>query len=124
MLASQTAKATSTISEQVKSIQGATNDAVEAIRQISQTIEQINDISIAMTEAVRLQTESTSDITYGINSIATTSNQIKQNIGFVAENADHSRQYSRDVLDAASDLAQKSELLRRLMHDFVGSLRT
>jgi len=77
-----------------------------------------------MTDAVRLQTESTSDITYGINRIATTSNLIKQNIGFVAENADNSRQYSRDVLDAASDLAQKSGLLRRLMHDFLGSLRT
>ena len=123
-LANQTAKATSAIAQQIQSIQGSTQNAVEAINQISTTIEQINDISEMISAAVEEQTVSTSDISHGINEIATSSNQIKQNIGHVAENADHSRQYSREVQNAAADLAQKSELLRKVLNDFVASLRS
>ncbi|MBF0375347.1 MAG: HAMP domain-containing protein, partial [Alphaproteobacteria bacterium] len=54
-LASQTAKATDEIAAQITSVQGATGQAVEAIRVIGSTIRQISEISSAIASAVEEQ---------------------------------------------------------------------
>src|SRR5262249_57178431 len=51
-LATQTAAATEEISGQIRSIQGATKEAVEAIEHIGTTITRINDIAAAVASAV------------------------------------------------------------------------
>ncbi|MDH3913061.1 MAG: methyl-accepting chemotaxis protein, partial [Rhodospirillales bacterium] len=58
-LATQTAKATDDISSQVSSIQAATGGAVEAIKDISDTIGEINEISGVVSSAVEEQGAST-----------------------------------------------------------------
>ena len=54
-LATQTARATENIATQIANVQGATNQAVTAIRQISETIGSINEIATAIAAAVEEQ---------------------------------------------------------------------
>ncbi len=55
-LAKETAKATEDISHKIETIQHDTQGAVEAIRQISEVINQVNDISSTIASAVEEQT--------------------------------------------------------------------
>jgi len=51
-LAEQTAKATGEIGQQIASIQAATQESVNAIREISGTIEKLSEISSTIAAAV------------------------------------------------------------------------
>jgi methyl-accepting chemotaxis protein len=61
-LAEQTAKATGEIGQQVGSIQGATQESVGAIREISGTIERLSEISSAIAAAVEEQGAATQEV--------------------------------------------------------------
>ncbi len=61
-LANQTAKATEEINSQIGAVQGATQDAVLAIRSISTTIARINDISTSIASAMEEQGTATTEI--------------------------------------------------------------
>jgi methyl-accepting chemotaxis protein len=60
--AEQTAKATGEIGQQVGSIQGATQESVGAIREISGTIERLSEISSAIAAAVEEQGAATQEV--------------------------------------------------------------
>ena len=61
-LAKETAKATEDISLKIETIQVDTQGAVEAIRQISEVINQINDISNTIASAVEEQTATANEM--------------------------------------------------------------
>jgi methyl-accepting chemotaxis protein len=65
-LAEQTAKATGEIGQQVGSIQGATQESVGAIREISGTIERLSEISSAIAAAVEEQGAATQEISRNV----------------------------------------------------------
>ncbi|WP_376968000.1 PAS domain-containing methyl-accepting chemotaxis protein (plasmid) [Azospirillum sp. A26] len=69
-LATQTAKATNDISEQISGVQAATAEVVEAISGISGIITQINDISIAIASAVEEQDAMTREMAANMNGAA------------------------------------------------------
>lgn len=62
-LADQTTKATDSVSEQIKKIQGITVNAVSDISKIASTIEEINNISTHISTAIQEQDKSTLGIT-------------------------------------------------------------
>src|SRR5262249_43212608 len=55
MLATQTTKATEQIGQYITSIQGVTDDTVDAIKNISNKIREVNDISTSIAAAVQEQ---------------------------------------------------------------------
>ncbi len=61
-LAEQTAKATGEIGQQINGIQSATQDSVNAIKEISGTIERLSEISSAIAAAVEEQGAATQEI--------------------------------------------------------------
>src|SRR5437764_6208555 len=61
-LAEQTAKATGEISQQITGIQGATQDSVNAIKEISGTIEKLSEISATVAAAAQEQGAATQAI--------------------------------------------------------------
>src|SRR5207302_9996194 len=65
-LAKQTAKATDDISRKITAIQADTKGAVEAIGQIGQIIDQINDIQNTIATAVEEQTAVTGEISRNV----------------------------------------------------------
>ena len=69
-LANQTAKATEEISNKVQTIQSNTGNAVEAIGEISNIINKINDISSTIASAVEEQSATTSEMSKNIQEAA------------------------------------------------------
>ncbi len=84
-LANQTAKATDEISTQILGVQESTSASVEAMKKVTATIEQINEISTSISAAVEEQSKVTEDISgnmqtasEGVDSIARNTGEISQ----------------------------------------------
>ncbi|GIF01031.1 methyl-accepting chemotaxis protein [Paractinoplanes rishiriensis] len=84
-LAQGTAQATEEISSRIQAIQSDTSAAVEAIRQISDVIERINDYQTAIAGAVEEQTATTSEMSRNVTEAADGSGRIAENISSVTE---------------------------------------
>ena len=109
-LASQTAKATDEISEQISSIQSATSDSVKAIQGITSTINEISEITTSISASVEEQSAATQEVTANITGVTTAS----------AETGEAATQ----VLDAARELSQQSEHLGTQVDDFLIEIRS
>ncbi|MCH7692721.1 MAG: HAMP domain-containing protein [Proteobacteria bacterium] len=105
-LANQTAKATEDIGAQVTSIQGATQDAVSAIRGIGKTIGEISEISTTIASAVEEQTAATQEVTTNITGVTAASGQTGQ--------------AANQVLEVASELSKQGEQLTVQIDGFLG----
>ena len=75
-LAEQTAKATGEIGQQITGIQAATQDSVDAIREISGTIERLSEISSAIAAAVEEQGAATQEISRNVQQAAHGTQQV------------------------------------------------
>lgn len=82
-LANQTAKATDEISEQIKAIQDATQDSVQAIQGIGKTINEINEIATVISAAIEEQSAATQEVATNITEVTTASAEAGQAAGEV-----------------------------------------
>lgn len=133
-LAKQTAAATDDIRTRIEGIQLSTGDAVQAIRDISDVINNVNEVSRSIASAVEEQSITTRDIAEnltttaraaetvatGVNESATASQEITRNITVVDE-----------VLQRTADGARRSKengdsfsLLAHEMQSLVGQFKT
>ncbi|HTV59453.1 MAG TPA: methyl-accepting chemotaxis protein [Verrucomicrobiae bacterium] len=117
-LAKQTAKATEEISQKIGAIQEDTKGAVEAIAAISEVINHISDISNTIATAVEEQSATTNEMTRNVTEAAKGSEAISENISGVAQAAQSTSSSAHQTQKAASDLAQMSTQLRRLVDQF------
>ncbi|MBL8209904.1 MAG: PAS domain-containing protein [Bryobacterales bacterium] len=117
-LAKETAKATEEISRKIEAIQGDTNSAVQAIVQVGEVINQINDTSDTIASAVEEQTATTNEIGRNLTEAAKGSGEIARNITGVAEAAQNTTQGATDTQVAARSLAEMASTLRRLVERF------
>src|SRR5690242_2087784 len=101
-LASQTAKATEEISGQIGAIQGATQDAVQAIENIGATIAKINEIAGAIASAVEQQGATTHDIANNVQQVAHSTSHVSEKVGELANAAGETGQSAQMVRDHAS----------------------
>lgn len=82
-LASQTAKATEEIGAQINEVQAETNNAVSAIKTISEIVNQVKGISSNIAAAVEEQTAATREIARNVQQAAEGTNQVTSNISSV-----------------------------------------
>jgi len=122
-LANQTAKATEEISAQISGIQGATQTAVDAIGSIGGTIDQLNEISSAIAAAVEEQGAATQEIARNVEQAANGTTEVSSNIGGVQQAAGETGHSANDMLGAATELSQQSELLRSEVDKFLDNIR-
>ena len=122
-LANQTAKATDEIRAQIAAIQSETNAAVVAIRNISTTILEVNEISSSIAAAVEEQTAATQEITRNVQQAASGTQDVSRNIEGVSKAVEKSGSTATDVLAAADDLAEQSQTLRREVDQFLMTVR-
>jgi hemerythrin-like metal-binding protein len=122
-LATQTAKATSEIGDQIKAIQEATRESVEAIRHIGGTIRDINGISTAIASAVEQQSAATSEISRNVQQAAKAVDDVNDNIVTVSEGANQTGAAATQVLQAAGDVSQRSEMIRAEVEGFLSEIR-
>jgi methyl-accepting chemotaxis protein len=122
-LASQTAKATQDIANQIKSIQGATTDAVNAIETITNTIGRINEITTTIASAVEEQGYATQEISRNVQQASAGTAEVSANISGVTTAASETGSASIQVLGAATDLTQQSQALRAQIDQFITRVR-
>ncbi|MGH1343640.1 MAG: PAS domain S-box protein [Nannocystales bacterium] len=117
-LAKETAKATEDIGQRIEAIQGDTGSAVTAIGEISDIINQINDLQTAIAGAVEEQTATTNEITRNVADAARGSSEISQNITSVADAAHTTSEGSGNAESASTEVAAMAADLRTLVSNF------
>jgi methyl-accepting chemotaxis protein len=122
-LASQTAKATDEIRAQIASMQSVTTSAVSAIRNIGQTIGEINDVTTAIAAAVEQQGTATREIARNIQHAAGGTTEVSGNISGVSAASAEAGAAAADVLNASAALRREAEGLRGEIDAFLTSIR-
>ena len=122
-LAEQTAKATGEISQQIAGIQGATQDSVTAIKEISGTIEKLSEISSTIAAAVEEQGAATQEISRNVQQAAQGTQQVSSNITDVQRGATETGTASSQVLSAAQMLSGDSNRLKTEVTKFLDTVR-
>ncbi len=117
-LAKETAKATEDISHKIEAIQVDTAGAVEAIREISQVINEINDISNAIASAVEEQTATANEMGRNVSEASKGSHEIAENITAVATAAQSTTQGANNSQEAAVELSRMASELQQLVNRF------
>ena len=117
-LAKETARATEEIGQKIDAIQTDTRAAVSAIAQVSEIINQVNDISSTIASAVEEQTATTNEIGRNVGDAARGTTEIAQNIGRVAQATDQTLSGARDTQVAARALTEMASQLQLLVNRF------
>ncbi len=104
-LATQTATATGEIGAQIAAVQGATGEAVGALAEISQRIDQINAISGGIATAVEQQALVTQGVSHNMQSAADGVETVMQNLTAVAASTQQIDAAARKVRETSRQIA-------------------
>jgi len=122
-LANQTAKATDEIRAQIASMQQVTTSAVGAIRNITNTISEINDVTTAIAAAVEEQGAATREIARNIQHAAGGTAEVSSNIVGVSTASAAAGSAASEVLGASSALRREADVLRAEIDAFLSNIR-
>ncbi|MET3911447.1 methyl-accepting chemotaxis protein [Bradyrhizobium sp. S3.3.6] len=122
-LASQTAKATEEISEQIADIQKVAGDAINAIQAIGGIIGEVNEVATAIAAAVQEQGAATQEITRSTQYAAEGTKNVSDNITGVKADADTAAGAADNVKQASQMLETQSRQLGDQVSDFLGKIR-
>jgi methyl-accepting chemotaxis protein len=122
-LATQTAKATEGITEQVAAIQGSTQEAVDTIKGIGQIIDRMSQIASTVAAAVEQQGAATAEIARNIQQAAAGTQNVTQNIDGVSSVANQSGETAAHVLESSGSLAAESEALSNEVARFLNRIK-
>jgi methyl-accepting chemotaxis protein len=123
-LANQTAKATGDIGVQIAQIQTATNEAVQAIEAITQTIDDLSRISASIATAVEEQGSATQEIARNVHEAASGTQEVSSNIVGVSQGARATGSAASQLLDAAGELSKQAEQLSTNVGQFITAVKT
>jgi methyl-accepting chemotaxis protein len=122
-LAEQTAKATGEISQQITSIQAATDHSVVAIKEIGHTIGRMSEIASTIASAVEEQGAATQEISRNVQQAAEGTSQVSSNISDVQRGASETGSASSQLLSAAQSLSGESDRLKVEVGKFLDRVR-
>ena len=122
-LANQTAKATDEIRSQIARMQQVTGSAVGAIRSISSTISEINDIATTIADAVERQGTATREIARNIQHAAGGTAEVSSNIIGVSTASAEAGSAAGEVLTASNAFRREADVLRSEIDVFLSKIR-
>ncbi len=123
-LASQTAKATGEITGQVQAVQSSTQEAVQAIAGIGNTISRIHEISATIAAAVEEQGAATNEIARNVALASAGTSEVTSNIAYVNEIARETGTSATQVSATSSELSLQSTHLKKVIDDFLHEMAT
>lgn len=122
-LATQTGKATESITQQISSIEETTAHAVHTMRAIASTIAQLDQIADEVAVAISQQGSVTHDIAKSASAAAEGTRNVSKNISEVSKTAMETHEIADSVLKAAGELATQSTMLRGQVEQFLAEVR-
>ncbi|MCG8690232.1 MAG: methyl-accepting chemotaxis protein [Minwuiales bacterium] len=122
-LASQTAKATDEIGQQIGAMQSVTQDTVTAIQAVVTAMEEINQVTASISTAMERQTAATTEIARNVQEAATGTQEVSANITGVSEAATNSSAAASQVVGVVDRLTGQSQALHDALDTFLARLR-
>ena len=122
-LASQTAKATDEIGQQIAGIQTATQESVAYSQEINTTINRISEISSMIASAIEQQGAAMQGIARNVQQAASRTTQVASNITEVNRGASETGSASAQVLSSAQGLSTESVRLKSEVEKFLARVR-
>jgi methyl-accepting chemotaxis protein len=122
-LASQTAKATDEISQQIASVQQSTERVVEAIGRIVTRITEVGQVSAQIAAAVEQQAAAANEIARNVQEASAGTREISTNIAGVSQAAGQTGEASRQVLAASQTLGGEANALKSVVEEFLEKVR-
>lgn len=122
-LANQTSKATDEISAQIVAVQTVTENAVAAITGIGNVIQQVSDITRAITTAVEQQRLATDGMVKDLRVVVRSSSAANENIRSVHQAIGETGTAAQQVLSGANDLSTQSQHLSTQVEQFLAAVR-
>jgi methyl-accepting chemotaxis protein len=122
-LAAQTTQALTDINRETASVQQATQAVVAAISAISGVIGTIDDISLAITDAVGQQNLASRNIAQNVDDAAARTRQVSSIITAANEFAVQTGELAGRILQAAQDLSQQAVVLHTDASGFIGQVK-
>ncbi len=122
-LAAQTTQALTDISRETASVHQATAAVVAAISAISGVIGSIDDISLAITDAVGQQDVVSRSIAQNVDDAAARTRQVSSIISAANEFAVQTGELAGQILHAARDLSQQAVVLQADAAGFIGQVK-
>jgi methyl-accepting chemotaxis protein len=121
-LASQTAKATEEIGGQVAGIQASTKGAVEAIRTITSTMDEIHRVTAVIAATVEEQTAATHEIARSVALAAEGTGTVAGNVKTVSTAIDEASRSANEVLGATGELAETGRRVEVAVERFLAEV--
>ncbi len=121
-LANQTARATEEITSQIAAVQTSTRDAVDAIKAIGLTIQEISEICAHIAGAVEQQGAATQEISRNVQQASDGTQLVSSAIAGVSEGATRSYRGAGAVQDAAGRLTGDAQSLSVKVEQFLNTL--
>jgi methyl-accepting chemotaxis protein len=122
-LAAQTTQALTDINRETASVQQATQAVVAAISAISGVIGAIDDISLAITDAVGQQNLASRNIAQNVDDAAARTRQVSSIISAANDFAVQTGELAGRILQAAQDLSQQAVVLQTDAAGFIGQVK-
>ena len=123
-LAAQTAKATEEIDARVTKIQATVRNSVGELRNITDTIVQMQSIAGEIGESVQQQTTATHEIARNAHLVANSTREVTQTAAAIEEASNRSGDVASQVLDAAVVLSQHADKLASEVGQFIAGVRS
>ncbi len=122
-LATQTAKATSEIAEQIGGIQTSTRDAVDAIKMVGTAISRVDEVVSSIAAAVEEQNAATQEIVRNVQEAADGNHEVTRNISQVSVAADTTGEMASAMFKVAESLDQSGTNLDRQVGTFLTEVK-
>ncbi len=122
-LASQTAKATEDIAQQIDAVQQATESAVSAILSITDTIRQVGSINGTVASAVRQQSAATQEIARNVVEAQRGTANVSGTIHGIRHEVARTRDLAADLLKTATVLSGQGDRLKQDIERFFATVR-
>lgn len=122
-LASQTSQATMNIQANIERTIKTSSRAADTITEITGSIDDISNIALQVSAAIRQQASATGHIAKNTHQVAHGSQLVLGNVDMVKRDVDASGATARDALTAARSLTVQADALKRAAEQFLAEVR-
>ncbi|MBT6136785.1 MAG: methyl-accepting chemotaxis protein [Rhodospirillaceae bacterium] len=122
-LANQTAQATEEITGQIQSMRDETGRTVQAIKEITNTVERVSQIASGIASSVEEQSAATAEIGRNVQQAASGTEEVSSNILSVNEGAQSTGSAAVQVQSASREVSEQANSLNLVVREFLTNVR-
>jgi methyl-accepting chemotaxis protein len=123
VLASQTARATEEIGEQVEGIQKTTRSAVGALKEVGATIQRADEVVASIASAITEQNATTQSIAQNVSHTADGSRMVSKSIIEVSAAAEHTGAMAAEMVKVTAALNAEAHTMRSEVETFLAAVK-